>query len=93
MHSSHFAAGEQAGVFEDAEVPRDRRQRHVKGRGKIAGRGFPPGETFEHATADRIGQGRERRIQRACSMFNHQVKYGRFRLACQVRGMVRPALL
>jgi hypothetical protein len=65
----------ESGGFEDAEVFRDRRERHGKGRGQSLDGGFALGEAREDGAAGGIGEGAESSVQPRGGIVNHTVYY------------------
>ncbi len=74
MHPPAFGPCQQTGVFEHAQMPRDRGRRNRERRGQLADGGFSPRQPLDDAAANRIRQSRERGIDRGGVMFNHLVK-------------------
>jgi hypothetical protein len=70
-----LVAVEQAGPFEDTQVPRDGRRRHLERRGQISDRSLAVREALQDAPPDRIGQSGEDGVERGGSILNHRVKY------------------
>lgn len=63
MDAAFLAAGEQAGVLKDAQVPRDRRQRNRVGLGQFAGSRLALREVLKNAAADRVSERRESGVE------------------------------
>ena len=66
-------AAEQSGLFEDAEMFRDRRERHLVGPGQLSDTVRSGSEMGEEAAPGGIGQGRKSPAQIALRIFNHLV--------------------
>jgi len=75
MNTSVTASAEESGLFQNAQMFRDRRQRHVVWAGEVSDATIAAGEMSEDVTTGRIGQSSESPIQRGRRIFNHLVKY------------------
>jgi len=75
MNTSVTASAEESGPFQNAQMFRDRRQRHVVRAGEVGDATIAAGEMSEDVTTGRIGQSSESPIQRGTRIFNHLVKY------------------
>ena len=65
-------AGDQARALEHRQMLRDRRQRHLVGRGQVADRAIAIGQGDEDLPPGRVGQGGEGLIETR-GMLNHAV--------------------
>ncbi len=74
-HAAILAAVDQAGVFQDAQVPGDGGERNAEGAGQGADRLLPGRELRQHGAARRIGEGGERGVEGSRLILNHIVKY------------------
>src|SRR6185295_10603759 len=85
VHAALAPPGEQAGALEDAQMLRDRRQRHAKRLRELAdGRVGRRGELREDRAPRRVGERLERRIERrATRIVNHMVNYYARARLCQ----------
>jgi hypothetical protein len=67
-------AVEQAGAFEHAQMPRDRRRGDVERGRQVSDGSLATGETLEDTAADRIGQRGKDGVEGAGLILNHRVK-------------------
>ena len=77
-----FSVATRFASLEDADVLQHARQRDAVGLGELGDRGGPSGQALEDVAARRVGQCRERAIERL--RLNHTVKYHSNRLAASV---------
>ena len=86
MHPPAFGTRQQTGVFQHAQMPRDRRSRDMERLGQLADSRLGVRQPFDDAAADRIRKSRERGVNRGGLIFNHQVKYRLRPARCQECG-------
>src|ERR1700716_2059737 len=67
-------ASHQSRLFQHTEVLGDRVQRNIEWRSEVGDPGFAASEQGDDRAARRVGDGRERLIER-CRIFNHLVEY------------------
>ena len=83
-HSAGLAPYDEPGIFQNAQMLDESRQRHRKRLRKFADRSFAVLEPGEHGPARGIGEGAENRVERAGRIVNHKVKCERESKSCQV---------
>ena len=83
MHPPAFGTRQQTGVFQHAQMPRDRRSRDTVWLGQLADRRLTTRQPFDDAAADRIRKSRKRGIDRGGPIFNHYVKNSPRARGCQ----------
>jgi len=71
VNASLFAARDEAGALEDAQVARDGGGADAVGGGEVADRGFAAGELADDAAADGIGEGLEDGVEGRLVFINH----------------------
>ena len=84
VHAAVNFAPEQAGGFENAQVFRDRRERHGKRRGQSLDGGFTLGKARQDGAAGGVGEGAESSIELRRRIVNHTVYYSTGGPWCQV---------
>ena len=83
-HTAGLASHDKPGIFQNAQMLDESRQRHRERLRELADRAVAVLEPGEHSTARRIGEGAENRIEPAGRIVNHAVKCERESKGCQV---------
>ena len=75
MDTSIAPAPEQSGIFENPQMFRNRRERHVVRPGEVGNAPVAPRQVRENLPARGIGQRGKSLVQRSRGIFNHLVNY------------------